>query len=102
MIYSFHRVLGGISESILIKLLQQHLVQSESPSVLAAAVTGRDPKTPGALLWRRWGFISLCFFLVMSDMGFALYRRFFVPANGSPVSSAYFFNKNLLTYHINS
>lgn len=24
--------------------------------------------------------------LVASDMGFALYRRFFVPANGSPVS----------------
>lgn len=29
--------------------------------------------------------------LVALDMGFALYRRFFVPANGSPVSLLSFF-----------
>uniref|UniRef100_A0A8C8ZXE2 Rhomboid-related protein 2 n=1 Tax=Prolemur simus TaxID=1328070 RepID=A0A8C8ZXE2_PROSS len=37
---------------------------------------------------KSWGFIRVFFLLVASDMGFALYRRFFVPANGSPVSFA--------------
>lgn len=59
--------------------------------MLAATITRREPKTAGVLLWWSWVFISLFFFLVGSDMGFALYRRFFVPADGSPVSFIYYF-----------
>lgn len=56
--------------------------------MLAATILRGEPEATGVVVWRSWGFIRLFSLLVALDMGFALYRRFFVPANGSPVSFA--------------